>query len=159
MVPSARLDQFSQVPGTRKNWNLGAYIHVLVVAVAQTCETSAWVSVVCHTQEKYERWKTGNGNGSMLTASWLPSHKIVGNTCTVALTRLHPFKSSARATVLVLAITQCLHSTTSEPCEFWYTIKRWKGSAAMPIKLLSIQLGDLMFPCTFQMCSWLLIRK
>jgi len=29
----------------------GLYIHVLVVAVAQTCETSAWVSVLCHTQE------------------------------------------------------------------------------------------------------------
>ncbi len=54
MVPYARLDQFSQVLGIRNNWNLGAYIDVLVVAVAQTCETSAWVSVVCHTQENYE---------------------------------------------------------------------------------------------------------
>ncbi len=37
-----------------KNWNLRAYIHVLVVPVAQTCETSPCVSVVCHTQENYE---------------------------------------------------------------------------------------------------------
>jgi len=35
----------------------GLYIDVLVVAVAQTCETSAWVSVLCHTQENYEREK------------------------------------------------------------------------------------------------------
>jgi len=54
VVPYARLDQFSQVPGILKNWNLGAYIHVLVVAVAETCETSAWVSVICHKQENYE---------------------------------------------------------------------------------------------------------
>jgi len=33
------------------------YIHVLVVAVAQTYETSAWVSVLCHTQENYKREK------------------------------------------------------------------------------------------------------
>ncbi len=32
----------------------GLYIHVLVVAVAQTFETSAWVSVICHKQEDYE---------------------------------------------------------------------------------------------------------
>ncbi len=76
------------------------YIHVLVVAVAKTYETPAWVSVVCHTLNV----KTPNGNGSMLTASWLPSRTIVGNTCTVTLTGLHPFKSSARATVPVLAI-------------------------------------------------------
>jgi len=35
----------------------GLYIHVLVVAAAQTSETSARVSVVCHTQENYEREK------------------------------------------------------------------------------------------------------
>ncbi len=35
----------------------GLHINVLVVAVAQTCETSAWVSVVCHTQENYEHEK------------------------------------------------------------------------------------------------------
>ncbi len=59
-----------------------------------------------HTR-KLRTWKTANGNDSMLTDSWLPSHTIVtivGNTCTVALTRLHPVKSSTRATVLVLAI-------------------------------------------------------
>jgi hypothetical protein len=35
----------------------GLYIYVLVVAVAQTCQTSAWVFVVCHTEENYEHEK------------------------------------------------------------------------------------------------------
>jgi hypothetical protein len=106
VVPYARLNQFSQVLGIRKNWNWGAYIHARPCCGGGSNLWNLCVGVcrMPHTR-KLRAWKTANGNGSMLTASRLPSHTIVGNTCAVALTGLHPFKSSARATVLVLAIT------------------------------------------------------
>ncbi len=70
MVPYARLDHFSQVHGIRKNWNLGAYIHVLVVSVAQTCETYAWVSYATHkkiTNVKNGQWQRQHVDRFLIT--------------------------------------------------------------------------------------------
>jgi hypothetical protein len=128
----------------------------LVVAVAQTCEISRWVSVICHTitNVKNSQWQTA--------ACWqLPHYCSKRWLVTLALLPLliYTHSSHQQEQQSCLSNMQCLHNTTNELWEFWYTIKRWKGTAAMPIKLLGIQLGDLTFPCKFQMYSWLLICK
>ncbi len=102
MVPYARLDHFSQVLSIHKNRNSGA-LHLCPCCGSGSNLSNLCVGVcrVPH-RRKLRTWK--RGNGSMLTASWLQSHMVVDNTCTVVLTRLQPFKSSAKATMLVLTI-------------------------------------------------------
>ncbi len=81
MVPYARLDHFSQVLGIPKNRNLVA-LHLRPCCGSGSNLSNHCVGVCCvpHTR-KLRTWKTTtNGNGSMLTTSWLQSH-TVGSWC------------------------------------------------------------------------------
>jgi hypothetical protein len=87
----------------------GLYVHVLVVAVAQTCETSAWVSVVYKkfTNVKYGQWQRQHVDSFLITVphdSWWHLH-----CCPYSFT---PVQVISKGNSAGLSNTQCLHSTT-----------------------------------------------